>query len=165
MPFSFFNISKSDFCELNSDKKWWLDSDMNQNEEDYDESCKRYTVDLSDTFIKHIYNLSKLDLSIKIKDTVSHYVKYNINNFYQIDEHTDHCPITIIVYLYKDTNLEESLFVEKKYVKHNYWKNEPDMYQCMVMWSEKNGNNEEGPCHSVDIKGYGNREILAIFLG
>lgn len=162
MPFSFFNISKSDFCELNSDKKWWLDSDMNQNEEDYDESCKRYTVNLSDTFIKHIYKLSKLDLSINIKDTVSHYVRYNINNFYQIDEHTDHCPITIIVYLYRDTNLEESLFVEKKYVKHNYWKNEPDMYQCMVMWSE---NNEEGPCHSVDIKGYGNREILAIFLG
>ena len=41
------------------------------------------------------------------------------------------------------------------------WKNDPDMYQCMVMWSE---NNEEGPCHSVDIRGSGNREILAIFL-
>ena len=162
MPFRFFKFLKSDFYNLNSNKKWWLESDINQNCEDYDESCKRYKVDLTDKMIKHLYKLSNLDFSINIKDTVSHYVKYNINNFYQIDEHTDNCPITIIVYLHKDTNLEESLFVEKKYVKDNYWKNDPDMYQCMVMWSE---NNEEGPCHSVDIRGSGNREILAIFLG
>ena len=161
MPYHFFDISKDEFWQLSSGS---IDSFVGNVYEwdNYDKHCKRRTINLPKNMINHMYQLTNLKYPIEIENTVTHYVKYNIDKSYAVDTHDDHCKITIIVYLHRDDNLYETLTIDDNKIEDNYWITEAHKYRCMVMWSE---NDDFGAIHSVDINGDGNRDILCMFLG
>tara|TARA_B100000524_G_C23647019_1_gene368817 strand:+ start:1324 stop:1794 length:471 start_codon:yes stop_codon:yes gene_type:complete len=156
MSYSLFNIPKDKLDPVISNSK---KNDLNW--ENYDECCNRTQIIMDDEFVNYIYKQTKLNFPININDTVCHYVKYNVTNMYEITPHDDHCKITIIVYLNKDSTINDSFIVENKHIENNYWSTNIDTYGCLVMWSD----DEFGPTHYGKITGNGIREVLCLFLG
>ena len=161
MPHHLFNISKDVFWSLGIHE---IESNIKNNSswETYDENCKRCSIKFPEKMIDHIYKLSNLTFPIKIEDTISHYVSYNINNQYIISRHNDGCRITIIIYIDKNPNISETLFIEDNLIKKNLWSEDTSTLGCLAMWSD---DYDMGPDHYVNIQGSGKRDVLCLFLG
>ena len=91
MPHTFFDISKKECLELSEDKIKNLDS---YKWEKFDESCDRCSINLPIKMIQYLYDKTNLPFSVELKNTVNHYVKYNVHNSYTIGGHNDGCKIT-----------------------------------------------------------------------
>ena len=156
MSHSIFDIEKHKIDKLICDKKNTLKWDK------YDEHCHRAEIKLPIDMINNIYQLTGLKYKIDVKQTLCHYVKYDVNSQYMIDKHDDHCKITVLIYLSKDDNIVDKFLIEDTLVNTNKcWNTEKNLYGCVCMWSD----DEFGPVHSVEITGKGLREILCVFLG
>ena len=159
MPYSIFHIPKSILRHVLS-KKY-------NNWEEYDSSCNRKKIEIPFNTIQKIFKLTNLNIykfraELINKDNTYHYIKYWIKNTYNISNHDDGCPITIIIYLKKDKSIKDQFYIENKLVTENVWSNNTDTYGALVMWNINNS--KLGPDHYGHITGNGERDILCLFL-
>ena len=68
----------------------------------------------------------------------------------------------IIIYIDKNPNISETLFIEDNLIKKNLWSEDTSTLGCLAMWSD---DYDMGPDHYVNIQGSGKRDVLCLFLG
>jgi hypothetical protein len=155
--------------------------------EQYDDNVARYNCDEQD-LIGDIPNISNENADILInslkglieqnckipKSELKHltinpqYMVYNVSknrynidndNTYEIENHDDSVPITIIVYWKKVGDIAEQFWVGNDLVKEERWVN--NKLKALIMWGDHVC---DYPEHNGILTGYGVREILSFFI-
>ena len=82
----------------------------------------------------------------------THYIKYDISDTYEITKHDDGCNLTMIIYLYKDTNVKDEFYIDGKECKEERWNLNDNSYGVLSF----NGHDE----HWGKLEGKGSRKVL-----
>lgn len=116
----------------------------------FDPQCKR--IEIKNPNLNSIINscLGK-KYTINPDETTIHYIKYDINGSYTLDEHHDGCKQTIIIYLDKHKSIEDEFYVDNKLIDNSNW-----TYNGFIMDGKLN--------HKGIFRGNGIRNILCIFI-
>ena len=119
---------------------------------------KIISVELFKTVMSHI-SLDKNTLMRLPKDCVvtpnsltTHYIKYDISDTYEITKHNDACNLTVIVYIYKDTNVKDEFYIDGNECTEEKWNINDDSYAVLAF----NGHDE----HWGKLEGKGSRKVL-----
>lgn len=83
---------------------------------------------------------------------VTHYIEYNINDTYEITRHHDGCSLTIIIYIYKDTDVKDEFYIDGEAYNEDRWNKNNDSYKVLSF----NGYIE----HWGKLTGKGERKVL-----
>ena len=65
------------------------------------------------------------------KDFSGHYITYNVDEEYVIDEHDDNMYATLLIYLEKDEEMEDEFWVEDHKIEGR-WENDGENYQALL---------------------------------
>jgi hypothetical protein len=151
--YKIFNISNSDLCLVRKILSKAVGIDDENNWEIYDDCCKRYTLQLDDsTNINTINKVIKNSECVVNNDSVIHYIKYDINNGYKLNEHSDGTEKTIIIYLDMDYSLDDKFYVgDVEVSSRKRWE-----YGGLIM--------HNNALHSGEFTGSGKRDVLCIFI-
>ena len=82
----------------------------------------------------------------------THYIKYDISDTYEITKHNDSCNLTMIIYLYKDTNVKDEFYIDGNECTEERWNINDDSYAVLAF----NGRTE----HWGKLVGKGSRKVL-----
>jgi hypothetical protein len=147
MTSSLFNIRQSQLDNL----KHHIKSMKLSQWDIFDVDCKRHLLENTQLTIGIINDcLSKIH-KIHTKNITIHYVKYDLEESYLLDEHNDGCKKTIIIYLEKDSSIKDTFYVNNKLVNNSNW-----AYNGFIM---------DGTLkHHGIFEGQGKRNILCIFI-
>ena len=158
MPYHVYDINKSLIDEC------FKSTDLSEIEYyQFDNCCLQGEMKIDKDLVNKIYLTTGLKHNIKPENTKVNHTQYNIKNLYELEPHFDYCPISLIIYLNKDSTVEDKFWVDKKHVDEERWQPQPNHYTAMVMWSL--GKNNSGTEHEGYFNGIGSREVLCFFLG
>ena len=106
---------------------------------------------------KDIWKLFKNSLiwsHLSTKDFSGHYITYNVDEVYSIDEHHDSAYATLVICLQKDEDIEDDFWVEDHKIEGR-WKYDGENYQALLMLGCKS--------HHGILRGSGRRKVIAFF--
>lgn len=90
---------------------------------------------------------------VTTSNLLTHYIEYNINDNYEITRHHDNCTLTIIIYISKDTDVEDEFYLKNERCNEHIWNwNENNSYTVLAF----NGYIE----HWGKLTGKGERKVL-----
>jgi len=147
MTSSLFNIRPTHINELN----YYLDKLDKLDWELFDADCKRVELESTNKLIEILNNGLGRNKRFDPKKSNIHYVKYDIEGSYILEEHNDGCRQTIIIYLDKDPSIKDIFYVDNKLVDNSNW-----TYNGFIMGGHLK--------HRGVFNGYGKREVLCIFM-
>lgn len=147
MTCSLFNLRPNNLDNINC----YLSNIKNISWETFDMDCKRVELKNTPELISILNENLGRNRSINPKYSTIHYIKYDLEGEYILEEHKDGCKQTIIIYLEKDSSIKDTFYLENKLIDNSDWK-----YNGFIM---------EGHLkHSGMFEGFGKRNILCIFM-
>ena len=147
MTSSLFNLRPNKLNNINR----YLSNIKDISWELFDIDCKRVELENTPELISILNENLGRTRYINPKSSTIHYINYDLEGNYILDEHKDGCKQTIIIYLDKDPSIKDTFYVDNKLIDNSYWK-----YNGFIM---------EGHLkHRGIFNGYGKRNILCIFM-
>jgi len=147
MTFSLFNLRPNNLDNINC----YLSNMKDISWEIFDIDCKRVELENSPELIGIINDNLGRNRSINPKSSTIHYINYDLEERYILQEHKDGCKQTIIIYLDKDPSIKDTFYVDNKLIDNSDWK-----YNGFIMDGHLK--------HSGMFEGTGKRNILCIFI-
>jgi hypothetical protein len=147
MTSSLFNIRPNQLNNISNYLRGMKDLSW----EVFDVDCKRVELQNTIQLMDILTNSLGRNKYINPECSTIHYVNYDIEGSYILDEHYDGCKQTIIIYLDKGPSIKDTFYVDNKLINNSNWK-----YNGFIMDGHLK--------HSGVFKGYGKRNILCIFM-
>lgn len=142
MPYQIYNISINLITECFLTQETELEKWVK-----FDEECYHLELNLDNSLIENIYQITGIKKEIDLSSTKVQYTKYYFNKYYELWPPLDFCPITLLVYLYQDKEIKD------KFVEEPRWNKKEESYTALVM----NSPEDKGLEHYGYFEGKGKR--------